>query len=466
MPIRLLLLLTAAAVEAIPLALSASVAADWSLSSGSVDLPALPLVAAVIAAYGLALLLQRRRVGQRWGRISLAAGALVAALLYLGPGPLNPALRLHNPAPVLLPALAALLFAWSRGIVLARESMDFDSVYAAFRRGLVILFVGLALGLNIPVLAAGGWGRVLLFFLAGLCALSLARVDEERRRGTGAEGPPPIRGEWVLTMLSITGVVGLVGVALASLVSPLAAGLSLAPLGRVADLLQWLLTPLFLLLGNLIDPLVRWLRSLRHHVRPVTQPPAHGRNPRLPLSHVSGQQALAAGHTLLVVIALIAACVALWYAFFYRQRGDTARDGEEERESLWSWSLFIAALRSLPRRLWARLFGRRQADEPAPVPGAEPGRAGTIREIYRLLLARAAALGLPRRAAETPHEYLARLRGAVPAGEKDAALLTGLYAHARYGRDAPTAREVAAAGEVWARLEPALRMRDGDVPRS
>ena len=466
MTIRLLLLLAAAAVEAIPLALAAAVLATLGLNHGAIDISALPLVATVALAYGLTRLLLRRRVGQRTGRVVLAAGALVVTPLYLGPGPLNPANGLHDPTPVLIPALAALLFAWSRGVVLAREELDFDSIYGAFRRGLIVLFAGLVIGLGTPLTAQIGWGRVLLFFLAGLCALSLARVDEERRRGAGQEGPPPVRGEWVLTLLAVTGGVGLIGVALTSLVAPAAARLSLAPLGRVADLLQWLLTPLFLLLGTLIDPLVRWLQSLRRHQPAIHQPPAHGKQPQLPLAHVSPHEALELGHTALVVIVLVAACVALWLAFARRQHRGDASDGVEERESLWSWRAFLAGLRAALRRLWSRLLGRRGEAMPVAASGVEAGGSGSIREVYRRLLRRAAALGLPRHGAETPHEYLARLRSALPDGEKDAALLTGLYAHARYGPGEPDRYEVATANEVWARLEPALRRQDGDVARS
>ena len=111
-----------------------------------------------------------------------------------------------------------------------------------------------------------------------------------------------------------------------------------------------------------------------------------------------------------------------------------------------------------------RLFGRRDTGAPADAGAVEPGGVLSIRAIYRRLLARAAALGLARRGDETPHEYLARLRGALPAGERDAALLTGLYTRARYGPGEPAPGDVAAAGEIWTRLEPVLRQKGVDGP--
>lgn len=468
--VRLLLLLVTAVVEALPLALLAGLVTAWEAPDHAAMLAPVPLFVAVLLSFALTRLLQRRGLGERHGRIALVVSAALAApLLYVISGALDPASP-RGLGPALIPALVVLLYAWARGTVLAREDMTFDTIYAAFRQGLIVLFVALVLAVNsggetAQRLVADGWGRVVLFFLAGLCALSLARVEEERRRGVAPGEAPPVRGEWVLTLLGVALAVGLFGVLLSYFVSPAAAALALAPLGRLEDLLVWALTPLFLLLSLLIDPLIALLRPLFQHRRQINTGPTGTTPSNTTLYHFfTHAQTAAIGRALLLVVGLIVACAVLWYAFYYRQRGASEADGDEERESLWSWALFVAGLRAALRRLWARLFGRPGTPAPAANPLVEATSTPSIRAVYRRLLARMSALGLPRRRDETPHEYLARLRVTVPEGERDAALLTGLYTHARYGPEAPRPDEVAAAGEMWTRLEPALRRLEAEGP--
>ncbi len=472
MPTRILLLLAVAAVEALPLALLAGLLAAWSLTPGAVPLPAAAVFAAVLLGYGATRLLVRRRVAERPARVLLVlAGLAVSAALYAVSSALSHGQGILRDPGLAIVELAVVLFAWSRGAVLAREDLVFDAIYSAFRRGLIVLFAVLVLALNTAgALARGlvrdGWGDVIVFFLAALCALSLARVEEERCRGAGVEGPPPVRGEWVLTLLGVTGGLLVLGLVLSSFLSPVAAALALAPLGRVADALQWLLTPLILLLGALLDPLVELLRSLlhRHAVHPPAQPQGKTRQPDL--SHLLKPHASSADviHGLLLVVAVIGVMIALWYAFAERRRSASDDAVDEERESLWSWSLLLAGLRRLWRRLWGRFVPPPEGELAAPTQGGGDHGALSIRAIYRRMLLLAAALGHPRHGAETPHEYLARLRGAVPASEKDAALLTALYARARYGPAAPDQADVAAAREVWTRLEPTLQRPEGDGP--
>jgi hypothetical protein len=56
-----------------------------------------------------------------------------------------------------------------------------------------------------------------------------------------------------------------------------------------------------------------------------------------------------------------------------------------------------------------------------------------IVRIYQSTLARLAAMGMPRHPAETPHEYVARLRCEGVQGEETLSLLTECYTSARYG---------------------------------
>lgn len=87
--------------------------------------------------------------------------------------------------------------------------------------------------------------------------------------------------------------------------------------------------------------------------------------------------------------------------------------------------VLVAVVVSQRRRLtsWRR---QRQA------PQASPAERAVVR-IYQGLLKRLASAGAPRLASETPHEYLARLRGSGIEGAAALGRLTDAYASVRYG---------------------------------
>jgi len=72
--------------------------------------------------------------------------------------------------------------------------------------------------------------------------------------------------------------------------------------------------------------------------------------------------------------------------------------------------------------------------------------------MYRRLLRRGAALGHPQRPAETPREYLARLRGAPTVHGEGADLLTALYAVAHVGVEGERPADIERAARAWERL--------------
>src|SRR5438067_1187269 len=153
MLIRLLLLLAATIAEAVPLALAAGVVDAWIVPNGTELLSPVSVGLAVILGFVATRVLMRRHLGERRARLMLALCALAVTVpLYLG-------VRLRNPMgvlrdPVVAPALAALLYTWSRGAALARENLAFDAVYASFRRGLIVLFIGLLIAVATPGTAA------------------------------------------------------------------------------------------------------------------------------------------------------------------------------------------------------------------------------------------------------------------------------------------------------------------------
>jgi hypothetical protein len=119
-------------------------------------------------------------------------------------------------------------------------------------------------------------------------------------------------------------------------------------------------------------------------------------------------------------------------------------------------------------RVWRRT--RASAPSPAPAVTAIARGAGTTEPLRwpadpRAAVIRAygeaertlAEVGLPRGAAETPREYLARVRAGLGLADADAAAtLTGLYEQARFGAHAihPAARAAA--------IHAAERLREGE----
>jgi hypothetical protein len=86
--------------------------------------------------------------------------------------------------------------------------------------------------------------------------------------------------------------------------------------------------------------------------------------------------------------------------------------------------------------------------------------AENIRRIYAALLARCQAIGLPRREAETPFEFLPRLRAQFPQAASDLSALTEAYVAVHYAQTPATGAQVRAMRAVWQRLRGQLVRRN------
>jgi hypothetical protein len=168
------------------------------------------------------------------------------------------------------------------------------------------------------------------------------------------------------------------------------------------------------------------------------------------------------GH--IVRITLIVGAVALLIWFFVRAvqkrtKGEEKSDDVlETRETI----LSVDLLRSQLSDLLNGLRGRR-----APPPFVEldstqdPKRV--VRELYQQVLARALELEVPRRHEETPARYQRSLLYLCASESEEVRqaveTLTAVYEVARYGVEPPTADQVQAAQDAFARIEGALQAR-------
>lgn len=132
--------------------------------------------------------------------------------------------------------------------------------------------------------------------------------------------------------------------------------------------------------------------------------------------------------------------------------------GDETRESLWNWSLFLAQLKAilLAMLMRAKLFRRSAASEGQPAIDdlhLAESAVRSIREVYRALLKRAASLGHLRGQDETPYEFWRRLERQQTLTGPELEQITRAYVLARYSGTRPGEGEVVRVKQLWGELK-------------
>jgi hypothetical protein len=269
---------------------------------------------------------------------------------------------------------------------------------------------------------------------AGLLASAIARRQEAQ--AARAESAQIDSRRWMGAALILSGLVVLIALTLGALINLDGISALLGHLGPIGQFLDNALNGTILLLerifSTLLDGLVEWIRqAIRSGGRPTVQQPPQ---PSLP---AHGAQNSGLERWRFLVIALMSvfvslALILLAYGFMrlLRREEEAPPDDaiDEERSALDGGALLREQMRDLLGR-----FQRGPHVAPDPLP------AGSIRSLYRDVLAAAAKRGLGRRKAETPDEFASRLAGAVGDGAErtDVATLTDAYDTARYGEREP-----------------------------
>ncbi|MCL4369291.1 MAG: DUF4129 domain-containing protein [Chloroflexi bacterium] len=377
-------------------------------------------------------------------------------------------------------AIAVSGYLWWRGIELAHGELSFDAVQNRFRVGLgaaalcllVMPLVARGSLLSVAQAEVGPW--VFLFMICGLAALSLARLETVRREARATD--PTVAAfhrHWVFTVFAA--VLGLwVLTLLVAHVFDFDFGAVLAtPLGILGEVADFVLRILLWPVGLIVEFMVFILRLLIHGQSDWQWegPPQAARpkdRPEGALPVTVAPEVLRALEWIGVLILAGLVLYVLWRSVAGPRWRGRDEEGEESRDSVWSWSAFRASLMGQLRNLPGRLLRRRERRDFAPMEEGPPG-IRSVREIYRALLRMGVELEVPRRNEHTPYEYQKQLEQMLPV-PAELATITEAYVGARYSARAPADSDVAEARAAWERVKQAgtaiLRERESAEEKS
>ncbi|MBX5459083.1 MAG: DUF4129 domain-containing protein [Thermogemmatispora sp.] len=382
--------------------------------------------------------------------------------------------------------LCTALLVW-RGARRARQEAEPALVRRAFIGSGLLLLLAMLIRLGHgsdadQALASAGtvvfFLLVPLFIYCALLAQALAQAIAERRlHPFGLEGSTQEQEQAILLLfLGLGLLIMLLSLAVAKL-----AGASFFEVLRrelallsvpydwlvrgLAQLIVWLLTPLFWLLQAFhFQSSELIIHPLRGPGQSGLRPP--GESASLPAGLLLASRIL----VLLILILIMAGCVRLIGRTLRQRRVRLYERGalEERHESLWSvalfWSQIYALLQALQRKLGDALLRVQQAVEARWL--LRRGRwqeavrsLESMRAIYRALLKEAGQQGYPRLPSETPLEYRRRLEAATPLADPHLERLTLAYLAARYGRQEPDAAGLAQLRACWEELQDRWRRR-------
>ncbi|MGB8348534.1 MAG: DUF4129 domain-containing protein [Ktedonobacteraceae bacterium] len=360
-------------------------------------------------------------------------------------------------------------FCW-RGLRVIYREYEPSQAFSTLRLGMLILLAVILVRvgqISVGGIASGDLMLLLLipiFFFLALSAHALARITFLRHTHTFDETNIEAQERAVVGVIAALGLaLLLISLLTYALVSPQAlekARQALSLFGTLYDQLVLLVSELIVLLVTPLFLLINWLISLlppRHAISNNAQRPRGLPSHVVSSGHLVSQLAPILKIALPLLFLLFAALIMRRLLHYLRRvRLIANQRGRETRESLWSWRLLWTPLQTLWRFL-LRPFTRRRHTQrgmqaaPDDLPAAPSAR--TMREVYRLLLRRAAALGYARQRHETPSELKERLDAHLPASEPPLGQITAAYIETRYGAVVPDEAEAAHLRQAWGALQ-------------
>ncbi len=328
----------------------------------------------------------------------------------------------------------ALLYMYVRGIGFGLRPLTLWFVGFQFRLGIIVLFLTALFGIltrRVDLTAPA-----CIFFAVSLLGIALARIEESGREM--ALGP-----RWALVLAAGCLLVVLLGLLFSPLFTLASSNLILAILEPLAPLLvlilgillvpiYWIVTAIILLLSPIINLLVNALKGIELRIG--------GQLFQVPSNF---QPVLPDAGFLLPYAKFLAILAVLLAVGFVVARALNRHIMQMEEES------FVRESAG-PEQGTSRETGPRVRPRP---PRPLEIEAENIRRIYAALLHRSALMGLPKREAETPYEFLPRLVELYPEAAPDLDALTEAYVSVHYAEIPATSEQVREMRTVWQRLK-------------
>ena len=373
-------------------------------------------------------------------------------------------------------ALAGLLAiaAWWRGLAIGARGPDIEAAESTLRTGIIALILLLtsvmlvgegAAPPTMPLVVA-----VAVVLFAGLVGLPLARITAVGQASADGEATRPgPSGPWLAMLVGVAAICLLATLLVAEVLTLDRLGVLLDLLRRPLDAMIWaLLWVIAVPLGYVVEFLIFFLQRLLR-TQPAGQPTqAAGGDWLQKLREMEQGQTpvLSPEATLILRVVLLVGLAALgiWLAsraLARLQRSPGGDEVEEIHDFVWRWPGL--------RAIWAWALGwlRRRGGASSARPPSPGGfvLGSSARDLYRQFLSLAAAVGWPRRRAETPLEYAGRLQGETPLpGDDEVRALTDGYNVARYAPPSEDPPDSSAIADALARLRELWQRTDGEEP--
>ena len=342
--------------------------------------------------------------------------------------------------PILWPIVLG-IFLWWRGARLAREENVFTGLVSRFLWGTVALLALATTGWLSALDAVMSTMTVGIYLLAGMAAMAAARLEMAQTDRAGT-----VDRSWRGSSTAIALLLVIVGVGLA---------ITLAP--RMEEAARWIRDWFFGFLLPLLLEILRWIAHLlgldtppKPHAVPPPDTGAQAKEPGIPFTlPESFRNVMRAIFNLSWAIIILLA-VYRWVESWTWGRRPRPTNGYRRERLPWSplrslKGFLLRLLESLLAWFPALSVWARHLAAPA-------GRASTVRDVYRRLLAWGASRGEARVSWVTPREYLELLTARWPALEDEFHAITESYVRARYGAANVPDAELQHVMAAWARI--------------
>lgn len=337
----------------------------------------------------------------------------------------------------------ALIYAFLRGLGFAQRPLTLWFVGFQFRLGIVVLFFAAIIAGFVGGVDFRIW--IFTYFMIALLGIALARIEESGRELA-------LGWKWAVVLLASISATMALGYMVSRLftlevvdtlfgwMSPLLfvgqilVALIAIPLTFVLEAVINLLLPIFELLRGLFRGIVPSFDFGNSEVGRMMGDAIHQLELLTPYLRLAG---------VIIVVLFVGWLIARALdRRMHREEEETfVREAIDERDEL-------------------QLDQRRRARTARPA--HREIQAENIRRIYAALLAHAAVLGLARREAETPFEFLPRLTARFPDLSADLRAITDAYVAVHYAQRPATSAQVREMRGVWQKVKQQMKAKNKD----